>query len=81
MNKRLFSPYAPRCGAHARTTGKPCRKAAMANGRCRNHGGKSLSGKGSPSFKHGCRTKQVIQSIKESVRISKGIKNLLGEII
>ncbi|TLS66570.1 hypothetical protein FEF65_10055 [Mariprofundus erugo] len=29
------------CGAHARTTGKPCRQPAMANGRCRLHGGKS----------------------------------------
>src|SRR5271168_4997118 len=32
---------APRCGAKARTTGCPCRAPAMANGRCRMHGGKS----------------------------------------
>ena len=32
---------APRCGAHARTTGKPCRSPAMKNGRCRMHGGKA----------------------------------------
>ncbi|MFT3820467.1 MAG: HGGxSTG domain-containing protein [Rubrivivax sp.] len=31
----------PRCGAHARTTGKPCKGPAMKNGRCRMHGGKS----------------------------------------
>lgn len=31
----------PRCGAHCRTTGWPCRNPAMANGRCRMHGGKS----------------------------------------
>ena len=30
---------APRCGAWARRTGLPCRKPAMANGRCRLHGG------------------------------------------
>lgn len=30
---------APRCGAWARRTGLPCRSAAMANGRCRMHGG------------------------------------------
>jgi hypothetical protein len=30
----------PRCGARTRT-GKPCRSPAMANGRCRLHGGKS----------------------------------------
>jgi hypothetical protein len=32
---------APRCGAYARTTGKPCRSPAMPNGRCRMHGGKA----------------------------------------
>jgi hypothetical protein len=30
-----------RCGAHARSTGKPCRAPAMKNGRCRRHGGMS----------------------------------------
>ena len=30
---------APRCGAWARRTGLPCRKPAMAKGRCRLHGG------------------------------------------
>jgi hypothetical protein len=32
---------APRCGAKARTTGLGCRAPAMANGRCRMHGGGS----------------------------------------
>jgi len=32
---------APRCGARARTTGCPCCAPAMANGRCRMHGGRS----------------------------------------
>lgn len=32
---------APRCGAHARTTGEPCKSPAMKNGRCRMHGGKA----------------------------------------
>lgn len=31
----------PCCGAHCRTTGGPCKAPAMANGRCRMHGGKS----------------------------------------
>jgi hypothetical protein len=30
-----------KCGAHARSTGKPCQAMALANGRCRNHGGLS----------------------------------------
>ncbi len=29
------------CGAHARSTGQPCRAHALANGRCKNHGGLS----------------------------------------
>jgi hypothetical protein len=29
------------CGAHARTTGKPCQAPAGPNGRCKLHGGKS----------------------------------------
>jgi len=32
---------APRCGARARRTGKPCQAPAMKNGRCRLHGGLS----------------------------------------
>ena len=32
---------APRCGAHSRTTGHPCKSPAMKNGRCRMHGGKA----------------------------------------
>jgi len=31
----------PRCGARSKRTGKPCRGAAMPNGRCKLHGGKS----------------------------------------
>ena len=34
-----------RCGAHARTTGEPCKAKAMENGRCRNHGGMSTGAK------------------------------------
>jgi hypothetical protein len=30
-----------RCGAHARSTGQPCQAKALANGRCKNHGGMS----------------------------------------
>lgn len=34
----------PRCGAHARTSGEPCKQIALENGRCHWHGGKSPSG-------------------------------------
>lgn len=40
------------CGAKTRNGGK-CRKPAMENGRCRLHGGLSLSGADHPNFKHG----------------------------
>jgi hypothetical protein len=39
-NPRGNPNLAPRCGAKARTTGTPCCAPAMANGRCRLHGGK-----------------------------------------
>jgi hypothetical protein len=41
------------CGAKNRR-GLPCRRAPMLNGRCSNHGGKSLKGFAHPNFKHGC---------------------------
>ena len=38
--------YTRECGAEARTNGnRPCRNFAMANGRCRFHGGKSTGAK------------------------------------
>ena len=33
------------CGAYARSTGQPCRAKALANGRCKNHGGMSTGPK------------------------------------
>jgi hypothetical protein len=37
----VLANAAPRCGARSKRTGKPCRGAAMPNGRCKVHGGKS----------------------------------------
>src|SRR5262245_63475128 len=37
----LKANTAPRCGARSKRTSKPCRGAAMPNGRCKFHGGKS----------------------------------------
>ncbi len=36
---------AAKCGAFARSTGKPCQRKPLANGRCRNHGGLSTGPK------------------------------------
>jgi hypothetical protein len=41
------------CGAKSKRSGELCRRAAMKNGKCMMHGGKSLKGIASPSFKHG----------------------------
>lgn len=35
----------PRCGANSKRTHQPCKQPAMANGRCRLHGGKSTGPK------------------------------------
>ena len=40
------------CGAKKKD-GTPCRMSAMPNGRCRLHGGKSLAGMASPTFRSG----------------------------
>jgi hypothetical protein len=67
---------APKCGAMCRgpRAGRPCRTPAMANGRCRMHGGK---GSGAPSgekngmFKHGKytrRAREVSQFFRQMAR-------------
>lgn len=59
----------PRCGAHSRTTGLPCRNPSMPNGRCRMHGGKSP---GAPrgrlhwNFRHGFATQEARQERRDA---------------
>ncbi|WP_304363861.1 HGGxSTG domain-containing protein [Jiella marina] len=57
---------APRCGAHSRRTGEPCRAPAMTNGRCRMHGGRSTGpAKGSQNaLKHGMRSAEAVAQRK-----------------
>ena len=50
----------PQCGAYCRTAGRPCRGPAMANGRCRMHGGRG----GRPTI-HGRYTKAVVEERRE----------------
>ena len=47
-----------RCGAHARSTGQPCKAKALTNGRCKNHGGMST----------GPKTPEGRQAIAEATR-------------
>jgi len=63
----------PRCGAHCRTTDAACKSAAMTNGRCRMHGGKST---GRP-ITHGQRAKAA----KANRRAAKGIRDQLDKLI
>jgi len=47
------------CGSHARSTGKPCKRFAMKNGRCDMHGGKSTGAKSPHRQKsHGLRREE-----------------------
>ena len=61
-----LEPY--HCGAKNRA-GKPCRaRAIMPSGRCKNHGGKSLSGVASKTFKHGRYSKHFLAAMPERFR-------------
>ena len=75
--KKLANPMqlAPRCGAHARRTGKPCQAPAMANGRCRMHGGKST---GRPVI-HGRYTKAAIAERRRDRALIKALLALVRE--
>jgi hypothetical protein len=61
--RRQRELYGRQCGAHARTTGQPCRAVALGRGgRCKLHGGKST----------GCRTEEGHQRIIASNMARKG---------
>ena len=62
---------APKCLAHARTTGQPCKNASMPNGRCKMHGGKST---GRP-ITHGLKTKLARYNQKAVNQILSEIKD------
>lgn len=64
------------CGARTRS-GAPCRASAMPNGRCRMHGGKSLRGIASPTFKDGRRSKYMPSRLLETYRQGLTDKELL----
>ena len=76
MNRGFLDiPHEPEyeCGAYARSTGKPCKQYAMANGRCYLHGGKT-------PIKHGRRTKRAIAERKLVSQLIRDSKSLIEEI-
>jgi uncharacterized protein YjcR len=70
MQGKLPMHLSPRCGARSKRTGEPCRAAAMKNGRCRMHGGKSTGApKGNQNaLKHGKYTAAAQAALREQKR-------------
>ncbi len=75
---------APRCGAKKRKKGTPCGSPAMANGRCRLHGGLSTGPKTKEGienirkahWKHGLRSAEAVQKRKQGAALRREIKRL-----
>ena len=77
----MDTPCTPRhplqCGAKTRC-GSPCRSRPMPNGRCRMHGGRSLAGPASKSFKHGKYSKYLPARLLERFREAESDRALLS---
>ena len=67
------------CGAKTRAGGR-CRQPAMKNGRCRLHGGKSLSGIQHGRYKHGRNTRAAIEERRQLNRLLREVTALLRQI-
>jgi hypothetical protein len=69
------------CGAKTRT-GRPCKSPAMANGRCRMHGGPNPGGPVGNQYalKHGFRTKRAIAERKMISQLLRDSRRLIEEI-
>ena len=81
MQSKLFMHRSPRCGARTRN-GTPCRSPAMANGRCRMHGGSSP---GAPignanAWKHGHYTAEAIVERRELAALLRSMRGLVEEV-
>jgi hypothetical protein len=63
----------PRCGAHAKQAGRPCRGYAVKNGRCRMHGGKST---GRPII-HGRYSRATVEQCKKDRQVLRVLRELL----
>ena len=72
---------APRCGARTRR-GAPCRAPAMANGRCRMHGGKL---RGGPSgnrhaWKHGRYSREALARRRKVAALIRTMRSLTRQL-
>lgn len=82
MQNRLPMHLSPRCHAHSRRTGKPCRSPAMKNGKCRMHGGKATGApKGNTNaYKHGRYAADAIAQRREFAALVVEITELLRRV-
>jgi ribosomal protein L19E len=62
----------PKCGAHCRSTGQPCRQQAMKNGRCKMHGGKAGR---KPT--HGRYTQAAIEQRRDFRELLRALRELI----
>lgn len=83
MNLVELMNKSPRCSAHSKRTGNPCKAPAVRGWSvCRFHGagGGQRSGKAHPAYKHGMRGQdwvEVRKSVNDLVRMS---RDLAGQI-
>jgi hypothetical protein len=78
----LLAWSCPRCGAKTRS-GRPCRSAAMRNGRCRMHGGASPGaprGERHGMFRHGLRTLEAIEQRRATALLIREYRRILREL-
>lgn len=77
------------CGAKSkRNNGAGCRQPAMANGKCRLHGGKSTGPRskqgrrrcGKSNFRHGAYTKKALNEHRETMSLIKISKDFLWSL-
>lgn len=77
------------CGAKTRSSGKPCRRVACANGKCHLHGGHNTGAKTPEgkyrqkmaSWKHGLRSKEAIEERRAFRAMMKQHKDSLEELL
>ncbi len=67
------------CGARTRTGGE-CGHAAMSNGRCRYHGGKSLSGAQHGRYKSGQFTREALEEKRQFSELLRASRDLIKKL-
>ena len=76
MEKSNYPMDTGTCGARTRS-GEPCRLQAMKNGRCRFHGGKSLSGVEHGRYKDGRFTKEAKAARRQLADLMRDVRELM----